>query len=221
VHNPSGPPSWSNLLQVNRGGTGQSSALTPGGVIYAASATAMNDTAAGTTSQVLVGGAAPSWGTVPTGAFAFSSIPYSALQSYAVHFAAPAATYTNNTTTFTTLATGTAIDLPAGITTFTIAPLDTGADFYNVITSGTNNHSVYVSLKYTISGPSGFSKTYLFSQHTATASAAAQVVGSLTLPPVTFVALSTGDYTFTVEARVDTAGDAFQVGNYRLSVYKG
>jgi hypothetical protein len=68
-------PSWgkiglathvSGTLPVANGGTGQSAALTQYGVIYGLSTTAMSNTAAGATGQVLVGntGAAPSWATV-------------------------------------------------------------------------------------------------------------------------------------------------------------
>ena len=53
-------------LAVANGGTGQATALTQYGVIYAASSTAMGNTAAGATGQFLIGntGAAPSWATV-------------------------------------------------------------------------------------------------------------------------------------------------------------
>ena len=65
-------------LPVANGGTGQSSALTQWGSIYATSATAMASTAAGTTGQVLTAttGGAPTWqtpatsGTVTSVAFA-------------------------------------------------------------------------------------------------------------------------------------------------------
>jgi hypothetical protein len=57
-------------LAVTSGGTGQNSALTQWGSIYAASATAMASTAAGTTGQVLTAatGGAPTWSTNPSGA---------------------------------------------------------------------------------------------------------------------------------------------------------
>lgn len=68
-------PSWgkinltthiSGTLPVANGGTGQSAALTQYGVIYGLSATAMSNTAAGATGEVLVGntGAAPSWAAI-------------------------------------------------------------------------------------------------------------------------------------------------------------
>ena len=55
---------------VAQGGTGQTSALTQYGLIYAATTSAMGSTGAGTTSQVLVGNAssAPSFGNVPAAA---------------------------------------------------------------------------------------------------------------------------------------------------------
>ncbi len=72
----SNAPSWGQVplatgvtgtLPVSNGGTGQSTALTQYGVIYGSSATAMGNTAAGTTGQVLIAttSAAPSWGQVP------------------------------------------------------------------------------------------------------------------------------------------------------------
>ena len=73
-------PSWGKVdlttavngtLPVANGGTGQASALTQYGVIYAATTSAMGTTTAGTTGQVLVAntGGAPSWSsTVPSGA---------------------------------------------------------------------------------------------------------------------------------------------------------
>jgi hypothetical protein len=51
-------------LTVSHGGTGQTAALTTGGVVYSSSATAMASTAAGASTQVLHGGAAPSWSAV-------------------------------------------------------------------------------------------------------------------------------------------------------------
>ena len=79
-------PSWgkigltthvSGTLPVANGGTGQSSALTQYGVMYAASSTAESFTAAGTTGQVLIAttGGAPSWGAVPSTA-AVTSITF-------------------------------------------------------------------------------------------------------------------------------------------------
>jgi len=62
----SGAVTLAGTLAVANGGTGQATALTQYGVIYAASSTAMGNTAAGATGQVLIGntGAAPSWATV-------------------------------------------------------------------------------------------------------------------------------------------------------------
>ena len=64
-------------LPVANGGTGQSTALTQYGVMYAASATAEGFTAAGTTGQVLIAttSGAPSWGAVPSTA-AVTSITF-------------------------------------------------------------------------------------------------------------------------------------------------
>ena len=64
-------------LAVANGGTGQATALTQYGVIYAASPTAEGFTAAGTTGQVLIAttSGAPSWGAVPSTA-AVTSITF-------------------------------------------------------------------------------------------------------------------------------------------------
>jgi hypothetical protein len=59
---------WSGTgLSVANGGTGQTSALTQYGVVYGATTTAMGDTSAGSTGQVLIAttSAAPSFGSVP------------------------------------------------------------------------------------------------------------------------------------------------------------
>lgn len=58
--------SWSGTLAVTRGGTGQSSALVAGGIIYGASTTAMGCTAIGTAGAHLqsAAGAAPTWTSV-------------------------------------------------------------------------------------------------------------------------------------------------------------
>jgi len=79
-------PSWgkvsltttvSGTLPIGNGGTGQATALTQYGVIYAATTAAMGFTAAGTTGQILVAttGAAPTWGGLPSGS-AVTSITF-------------------------------------------------------------------------------------------------------------------------------------------------
>jgi len=79
-------PSWgkvsltttvSGTLPIGNGGTGQATALTQYGVIYAATTAAMGFTAAGTTGQILVAttGAAPTWGSLPSSA-AVTSITF-------------------------------------------------------------------------------------------------------------------------------------------------
>jgi hypothetical protein len=63
--------SWSctTALSIAQGGTGTSTAPTPGGVIYAGSGAALASTAAGTAGQVLTsnGGSAPTWATASGG----------------------------------------------------------------------------------------------------------------------------------------------------------
>jgi hypothetical protein len=58
----------SGTLPVGNGGTGQASTLTQYGLVYAATTTAMGSTAAGTSSQVLIGNAsgAPTWSGTPS-----------------------------------------------------------------------------------------------------------------------------------------------------------
>ncbi len=62
-------PSWIQTVPVANGGTGQSTALTAGAVIYAASTTSMNDTAVGTTGNLLFSGGtgAPTWSALNLG----------------------------------------------------------------------------------------------------------------------------------------------------------
>ena len=57
------------ILNIANGGTGISTAATPGALVYGSSATALGYTAAGTSGQVLVSGAtgAPTWTSSPTG----------------------------------------------------------------------------------------------------------------------------------------------------------
>ena len=209
-------------LAVNRGGTGQSSGLTAGGVVYASSSSAMASTAAGTDDRVLVGGfgAGPTWNYVPTGAFASASVPIYALQGASLIFTPGSPTYSNNTTTFTNLVTGTGT-LSAGMVTFHITAKDDGSDFYTQLTSATNNHNVRVLLKFLVTGPSGFSKTYQYSYYSSAASASGQLVGSFSFPVIAFLAPTGGSYTFTVQAAVDTNGDSVQVGDYRFYAYQG
>lgn len=217
-----GIPQWIQTLPVIRGGTGQSSGLLTGGVIYAASSSAMASTAPGDTDRVLIGGlgAGPTWSYVPTGAFASASVPIYALQGASLIFTPGSPTYSNATTTFTNLVTGTGT-LSAGMVTFHITARDDGSDFYTQMTSATNNHNVRVLLKFLVTGPSGFSKTYQYSYYSAAASAAGQLVGSFSFPVISFLAPTGGSYTFTAQAAVDTNGDSVQVGDYRFYAYQG
>lgn len=57
----------SSVLAAANGGTGQSS-YTAGNILYASGASALSKLAPGTSSQVLVGGTTPSWGSVPVAA---------------------------------------------------------------------------------------------------------------------------------------------------------
>lgn len=69
--------SFSGVLPVANGGTGQSSNLTQYGVIYGSTTTAMATTAAGTATQVLHGNAsgAPTWGSVALGTDVSGTLP--------------------------------------------------------------------------------------------------------------------------------------------------
>jgi hypothetical protein len=69
--------SFSGVLPVANGGTGQSSNLTQYGVIYGSTTTAMGTTLAGTSTQVLHGNAsgAPTWGSVALGADVSGTLP--------------------------------------------------------------------------------------------------------------------------------------------------
>jgi hypothetical protein len=86
-------PQWSSVaasaltlvgtVPVSSGGTGQTAALTQGGVIYSSSSTAMSSTAVGSAGQVLTstGGGAPSWA-APAGATSVVTTVTSTNSSY-------------------------------------------------------------------------------------------------------------------------------------------
>ncbi len=65
INDGSGTLSW-GTLSIGGGGTGQTSALTAGGIVYGSTTTAMSTTAAGTSGQPLLSGGtgAPTFGTV-------------------------------------------------------------------------------------------------------------------------------------------------------------
>ena len=119
-------------LPVANGGTGQSTALTQYGVIYAASPTAEGFTAAGTTGQVLIAttSGAPSWGAVPSTAavtsitFGTTGLTPSTTTTGAVTVAGTLAVANGGTGLTTTPANG-ALDIGNG-TGFTRATLTAG-----------------------------------------------------------------------------------------------
>lgn len=68
-------PGVGALIPVVQGGTGQAAALTPGGVIFAASPTTMAPGPAGTVGQTLISGGAgaPTWGSISIGSGSVSA----------------------------------------------------------------------------------------------------------------------------------------------------
>ena len=107
-------------LGVSNGGTGQTSNLTQGGVIYGASTTAMGSTAAGTAGQFLIsnGTSSPSWSNLG--------------QSVTSVYGSSSLSVLNTTTTFTTI---------PGLTTTVTVPSNCIAYIYTDGTFNTNSTS--------------------------------------------------------------------------------
>lgn len=212
-------PSWLQTVPPSNGGTGN--ATVPGaGVILYGNGTTYSQLTAGTTDQILRGGSAPSWGTVPTAAFATSSIPASAMIS-GIYAQVVTGTYTNTTTTYTPVAQ-VVCTLTSGSVFFTIAPHENaGTEFYNRITTASNTTVSNVYIKAEIVGPSGFSKTLIQRFAFAQAHNNNQISGSITFPMWSFLATVDGSYTVTISAKVSIAGDSFQSTDYRLYVQQG
>lgn len=207
------------LLPIARGGTNGSATPTAGGVAYG-TGTAYAITSAGTSSQILRGGATPSWGTVPSAAFANSTIPAKAMIS-GVYAQNITGTYTNTTTTYSDMAQ-VVCTLTAGTVFFAIAPQENaGAEFYNRITTASNTNVSNVYIRAVVSGPSGFSKTLVQRFAFAQAHNNNQISGSITFPMWSFLATVDGSYTVTISAKVSIAGDSFQSTDYRLYVQQG
>lgn len=161
----------------------------------------------------------PTWGTVPTAAFAQASIPYSALISVSSSQTVTG-TYTNTTTSYTPMAQVVRA-LSIGAAYFDIMPQEDGTEFYNRVTTAANNTSANVYIKATITNTSGFSETYVQRFAMPTAHNNNQITGSITFPHWQFFAPINSTYTVTVWAAVGTAGDSFQASEYRLVVSQG
>lgn len=93
-------------LPAGAGGTGQN-AYTAGDLLYASGASALSKLAAGTSSQVLIGGTTPSWGVVPVAAGGTNLGSYTAGDLL----------YASGTTTLSKLAAGTSSQALIGGTT--------------------------------------------------------------------------------------------------------
>ncbi len=87
----SGTLTLSGTLAAANGGTGQSS-YTAGDLLYASGTTALSKLAAGTSSQVLIGGTTPAWGAVALGGSMVSGILSVAKGGTGVDFSASGAT---------------------------------------------------------------------------------------------------------------------------------
>lgn len=213
-------PSWLSTIPPANGGTGSSNVPVAGTMLYGTAGGIYTTLAPGTTSQVLVGGTTPSWGTVPTGAFAQATIPINAL-IYVTATQIISGTYTNTTTTYTPMAQVTISCVP-GITRLCLMPKDDGTEFYNRVTTATNGAVANVYLQTTVTGPAGFTaQTYVQRYAMPAAHNNNQITGSITFPTWAFVANNSGTYTVTVNAKVGTAGDSFQATDYRLVVSQG
>jgi len=148
----SNAPSWGQVplgtgvtgtLPVANGGTGQSTALTQYGVIYGSSATAMGNTAAGTTGQVLLAttSAAPSWGQVSLTAGVTGVLPIANGGTNLSSTPANGALDIGNGTGFTrtTLTAGTNITITNGAGSISIA----ASGGSGTVNSGTANQLAY------------------------------------------------------------------------------
>ncbi len=173
----------------------------------------------GTASQILRGGATPSWGTVPSGAFANNSIPFNAIADTRIAQLITG-TYSNTTTGFTGFATVT-LDLEPGNATFNIMPSNTGTTYDAWLTTATNNNSATGEIRYTVTSTAGYSDTYIQRCRSAVAHNNNQITGAVTFPTISFLATVASTYTVLVEARVLTAGDTISISNYQLRLRQG
>jgi hypothetical protein len=110
-----------NTLPVSRGGTGQSSALVPGGILYGSTTTTTGTTAAGTTGQVLqsAGVGTPIWSTASYPASAGNAGNY--LRSNGTNFVSTPITHNQSTNEVARSVTGTAVRMLGYGTTITPA----------------------------------------------------------------------------------------------------
>lgn len=110
-----GTDTWSvgTTVTAAEGGTGFSS-YTAGDMLYASGATTISKLAAGTTSQVLIGGTTPAWGTVPVAGGGTNITSYTAGDIL----------YASGATTLTKLAAGTTSQVLRGGTTPAWAQVD-------------------------------------------------------------------------------------------------
>lgn len=177
----------------------------------------------GTSSEILRGNAsgAPTWGTVPSAAFANYSIPILALQDMS-QFVNLNGTYTNNTTSFTSVTGTVGAVFSRGNAIFRVMPQSDGDILDAYLTTASNNSSATAEIKYTITGPAGFApETYVFRVRSAVAHNNNQITGTVAFYPVGFLAYIAGTYSVTVEARVLTAGDSITIVNPRLRLSQG
>ncbi len=178
---------------------------------------------AGTTSQVLVGNNGsgdPVWGTVPTGAFAANSIPWSAILDFR-QYNALTGTYTNNTNTFTEFRSITE-NFSTGLVTFSVIPKEDGDIFEAYLTTQSNGQSAIGVLKFEVTGPSGFTAlTYNIRVRSSVAHNNNQITGNVSFPVINFLATNAGEYTIKASAAVVTSGDTITIVNPSLYVWQG
>ncbi len=217
--NGSGAPTWLDTVAVTNGGTGFNS-YTQGNLLYANSSFSLQKLAPGTTSQILRGGTAPSWGTVPSGAFATNSIPIGAVQSgFAATVVSGSLVIATTAWTGVAAASGT---FGRGNVQFAILPQDDGDIMTAYVTTAASGQATRVDLKYTITGPGGFTtKTYEQHAYFPVSTAAGQVTGSMIFPTLSFYTTVVGTYTVLVEAKLENGLDNFTISNYQLRAWQG
>lgn len=224
-------------LRTNRGGTGTDAPSNQYGLIYASTTTTYASTAAGASTQVLIGNAsgAPTWGTVPTGAFADSTVPKSSLQRLYAYNRVATAPVIPIAPANVAIATRGPVTLNKGLFTFGIMPVyrnDTfpTATHRNYVTAIANNHAAVINLQISIQGPAGFNsdsttdntlRIYMQEVRLPTSHSTNQVVGQVPLQLYTDVTDVAGQYTITVYASVSSADETWTLTNYVLILAQG
>lgn len=215
----SGAPTWASAIGATFGGTGQTG-YTTGDMLYANGGTSLAKLAAGSSSQILRGGATPSWGTVPTAAFASNSVPVGALQSSFTALEV-LGTVVVTGSVYTTLASVIG-NFERGNIQFAVMPRDGGAIMQDYVTTAISGTQASFIIRYTVTGPSGFSKSYRKQVYFPISSVSAAIMGELVFTPISTYVTVNGSYTITVDATpTSSTSDTLTVANYQFRAWQG